>query len=137
MTTELQTLATEALAKADPNGAGGVKLQAIKHLRDATRDNPTYVGLRELVVAVEWAMEQRTQVANLARYRMPSDFGWQYRFPNGHDVSVITDPRADAPFRFEVLSDDPADAGRGGIAPGLTSDQVEAKLHGIAALPTR
>lgn len=70
---------------------------------------------------------------NLNMHKVPADFGWAYRFPNGHEASVINDPSR--PFRFEVLSDDPADAARGRVAPGLTSQEVEAKLRNIAALP--
>lgn len=72
---------------------------------------------------------------DLSRYRQPADFGWVFEFPNGHRASVIDDPRT--LFRFEVLSADPDDAGRGRVAPGLTSEEVEAKLHLIAALPAR
>lgn len=57
---------------------------------------------------------------------------WTYRFPNGHDASVIPDPRH--PFRFEIESTDPDDVGSGRIAAGLTTEQVEAKLTKLATL---
>jgi hypothetical protein len=63
---------------------------------------------------------------------------WSYDFPNGHSASVVPDPhRTEHPFRFEVWSTDPADDSRGNVAGGLTTDQVEAKLHQIAWLPPR
>jgi hypothetical protein len=54
---------------------------------------------------------------------------WLYRFPNGREVSVIIDPRPHSPFRFEIQLD------HNEIAPGLTTEQVEAHLAEIAALP--
>jgi hypothetical protein len=66
--------------------------------------------------------------------RYPS-LWWEYRFPNGHDASVIPDPRPEYPFRFEVESTDPDDIGAGRIAAGLTTEQVEAKLSKLAGLP--
>ncbi|WP_328344704.1 hypothetical protein [Micromonospora sp. NBC_00421] len=71
-------------------------------------------------------------MTELTRYRKPSDIGWVFEFPNGHTASVINDPSR--PFRFEVLSDDPDDAGRGGAAVNLTTEQVEDKLQRIASL---
>ncbi len=58
-----------------------------------------------------------------------------YAFPNGHDVSVILDPHEDRPFRFKVESTDPDDYGVGGTVGNLTTEQVEAKLTKVAALP--
>ncbi len=66
--------------------------------------------------------------------------GWVYKFPNGHRASLIVD--AQRPFRFEVLIFD-ADtsvqqalaAGPTGLVVGLTSEQVEAKLTEVEALP--
>ena len=58
---------------------------------------------------------------------------WSYTFPNGHTASVIPDPHL--PFHFEVVSSDPADANRGAVASGLTTEQVLAKLRALADLP--
>jgi hypothetical protein len=60
---------------------------------------------------------------------------WAFRFPNDHTASVVPDPRADQLFRWEVLSSDPADAGRGGVVSGLSTAEVEAKLAAIYNLP--
>lgn len=57
---------------------------------------------------------------------------WFYEFPNGHRASIIVDWRT--PFRFEIQAPE-AVAGPGGILAGLTSEQVEAKLAEISALP--
>jgi hypothetical protein len=59
---------------------------------------------------------------------------WTYEFPNGHTASVIADPRPANPFRFEVLSSDPADTGQGRVIARLTSEEVEAKLAKLAGL---
>ncbi len=70
--------------------------------------------------------------------RKPSGrMNWAYEFPNGHTASVINSPYDDEPFRFEVLSTDPADAGRGFVTRNLTTEQVEAKLTAIADLSQR
>lgn len=72
----------------------------------------------------------------LIQDRRPGDYvTWEFRFPNGHTASVITDPRAGNRFRFEVHSTDPDDQGRGNVVAGLTTDQVEAKLEKVAGLP--
>jgi hypothetical protein len=136
MTTDLHTdLRARALAAvlAQPahNAVNEATLRV--HASAAVR-NETGRTLHEIAPVVRWAIEQ-VKNTRLERYRLAADFGWVYRFPNDQEASVINDPSR--PFRFEVLSDDPADAGRGRVAPGLTSDQVEAKLHAIAALPTR
>jgi hypothetical protein len=103
------------------------KVWAVKLLRDVTG-----CYLRDGVKAVEWAIDHLAAM-RLDEHRVPTTTGWRYEFPNGQIVTVINDQyRA---FRFEVVSDDPADAANGGVKPGLTSEQVEAKLHHIAALP--
>jgi hypothetical protein len=66
--------------------------------------------------------------------RYPS-LWWEYRFPNGHDASVIPDPRPEHPFRFEIESTDPDDISSGRIVANLTTGQVEAKLTKVAGLP--
>lgn len=131
MDTDLRTKAITAVQQATTERPNHVRLWAAKLLRKATGLN-----LPDVVPAVDWAIEH-VKTVNLNRYRVRNNagFGWSYRFPNGHEASVINDPHR--PFRFEVLSDDPADTGRGRLAPGLTSEQVVAKLHVIAALPTR
>lgn len=101
----------------------------------ATRDvrNAMNCGLVEARDAVDWAIEQ-VRATNLDQHRVPNTYGgWRYEFPNGHDASVINDPRR--PFRFEVCSK-ALNVG-GDTVGGLTSEQVEAKLHHIAALPAR
>lgn len=61
---------------------------------------------------------------------------WAYRFPNGHDATVIPDPHyRERPFLFEVESTDPDDLGSGRVVAGLTSEQVVAKLERLAGLP--
>lgn len=50
-----------------------------------------------------------------------------YGFPNRHAVSVIPDPSQ--PLRFEIRTD------RGQPEPGLTTDEVEARLNEIRNLP--
>lgn len=52
-----------------------------------------------------------------------------YRFPNGQEVSVIPDPAT--PLRWELL----AHGGDGRPEASLTSEQAEARLAEIAALP--
>lgn len=54
---------------------------------------------------------------------------WLYRFPSGRSASVEPDARPEHPFRFEVQVDDQQPMS------GLTSDQVEAKLAEVYALP--
>lgn len=77
---------------------------------------------------------------DIDRYREQSGNGWHYCFPNGHSPSVIADPRS--PLRFEIYV--PGELGReiaghlggqGNLIIGLTTEQVEAKLAQIAALP--
>lgn len=55
---------------------------------------------------------------------------WSYRFPNDRKAYVM--PDGDQPFRFEVEYD-----GEDGTftATGLTTDEVEAKLAEVAAMP--
>jgi hypothetical protein len=71
---------------------------------------------------------------HLTKDERPYGTHWAYRFPNGHEASVVVDKR-DAPFRFEILSTDPADNSNGHVVAGLTTEQAEAKLTRIAALP--
>lgn len=134
MTIDLRAKALEVVTAAAndqpiPTGNTIFRVQAARDVRAAAD-----CGLHEAARAVDWAIK-RVNATNLERHRVPSDLGWVYLFANGHEASVINDPHR--PFRFEVLSDDPADAARGRVAPGLTSEQVEAKLHHIAALPAR
>lgn len=58
---------------------------------------------------------------------------WMFEFPNGHTASVINSPHPDELFRFEVLTSDPSDPVTG--ITGLSTEQVEAKLTEVAALP--
>lgn len=60
---------------------------------------------------------------------------WRYEFPNGHSASVIPEFHSTAPFRFEVMSTDPDDRGRGGVVGDLGTGAVEAKLAKLAGLP--
>lgn len=60
---------------------------------------------------------------------------WRYNFRNGHGATVILEPHDDRPFRFEVESTDPDDLGSGRVVGNLTTDEVEAKLTKLAALP--
>jgi hypothetical protein len=133
MSTDLRAQAIIALAAVRPttNDPTVRKVRACAALRKTS--GYEHHALRDLAAAVNWAMEQPT--FDPERYRKPARVGWLYEFPNGHTASVIVDHRQ--PFRFEVLSDDPADAGQGRIAAGLTSEQTEAKLAVIAGLPTR
>lgn len=128
--TDLQTLAAKAVNDADPNHPAGVRIHATGLLRAATG-----LSLRESVQAVDAALAAQRTFAALARFGKKVPTGWRYDFPNGRSVSVINDWHT--PFRFEVLSDDPADAGTRGVASGLTSEQVERKLATIYALPTQ
>lgn len=72
-----------------------------------------------------------------------SHIWWTYEFPNGHSASVIPDPCSANAFRFEVESSDPQDVITNpvtttvgaGVVCGLTTDEVEAKLAKLAALP--
>ncbi len=57
---------------------------------------------------------------------------YRYRFPNGLTASVIPDPHPDAPFRFEICTDAPQYANRGGVVGYLSTDDVEAVLVRIA-----
>lgn len=110
-------------------------LMTIREVRNSypPKDRPE---LREIKEAVEWAL---TQPRDFSRFLTDSQtvpsFWHRYEFPNGHSASVIVDPRPQHPFRFEVESSDPDDIGRGGIVPGLSTSEVEAKLAEIAALP--
>jgi hypothetical protein len=78
---------------------------------------------------------------DIDRYRKPAGNGFVYRFPNGFQPSIIPDPRR--PLRFEIhipgaLRADIAEhlGGDGsGLIVGLTTEQAEAKLAQIAALP--
>jgi hypothetical protein len=56
---------------------------------------------------------------------------WLYKFPNGRGASVISDPRPEQPFRFEMEVDN-AEGGTT-ILPCLTTEQVEANLRELAA----
>ncbi|MGS2615139.1 hypothetical protein ACVCAH_11530 [Micromonospora sp. LZ34] len=130
---DLRARALAAVQGVDP--AKAASEHALRVHASAAVRNATGLGLMEIVPVVNWAIEQ-VKNTRLDRFRVRGTYGgWVYRFPNGHEASVINDPSR--PFRFEVLSDDPADAARGRVAPGLTSEQVEAKLHAIAALPAR
>lgn len=123
----LRPYAVTAVRQAQADRPDNFKLWAVKLLRDATNCH-----LGDGARAVDWAIAHLAAV-RLDQHRVPTTHGWRYEFPNGQSASVINDPHR--PFRFEVLSDDPADAASGGVTPGLTSEQVEAKLHAIAALP--
>lgn len=123
----LRPQAVAAVRQAQADRPDNHKLWAVKLLRDATG-----CYLRDGVQAVDWATDHLAAM-RLDEHRVPTTHGWQYAFPNGQTASVINDPHR--AFRFEVLSNDPADAANGGVKPGLTSEQVEAKLHTIAALP--
>lgn len=54
---DLHAAAVRAVADADPNGPGGLRLQAVKNLRD-TVGRERY-GLRELVAAVDRAIAEQ------------------------------------------------------------------------------
>ncbi|QKW15430.1 hypothetical protein [Verrucosispora sp. NA02020] len=125
----LRVIANAADGKPFPTGHSMPRIVAVRDVRAATGS-----GLKEALDAVDWAIEQHNS-GSLDRHRKTTDTGWLYEFPNGHTASVINDPHR--PFRFEVLSDDPDDAGRGGVVVGLASDEVEAKLRQIAALSNR
>lgn len=69
-------------------------------------------------------------INELAKYLTDFEYygdRWRYEFPNGREVSVVPDPRR--PFRFELRMDATEPA------PGLTTEQVEAKLAEVYALP--
>lgn len=68
---------------------------------------------------------------NLARHLVSHDTNGRllYRFPNGQEVSIIPDPAV--PLRWELL----ADASDGTAESALTSEQAEARLAELAALP--
>jgi hypothetical protein len=132
--TDIQTKALEAVraaaAEVRAGEPGPLKLRAIKHLRDATGKT-----IPELVGVIDEAIEQHGRV-DLSRFLVKSQRSpgrWLYRFPNGHEASVIVDLHR--PFRFEVLSDDPADKNTGRLATGLSTAEVEAKLVAIYNLP--
>lgn len=57
---------------------------------------------------------------------------WRYEFPNGRGAQVFPAHHQLHPFRFDVEYD--GDDGLF-IAPGLTTEQVQAKLAEIMALP--
>ncbi|MBM0237126.1 hypothetical protein JNW88_08170 [Micromonospora sp. ATA32] len=137
MTTDIRTKALDVVTAA-ANGQPilpGNRLPLTKAVRDSITASKgrAPMTLGPIVEAVDWAIEQ-VNATNLDRCRQPDTYGgWAYRFPNGHEASVINDPHR--PFRFEVCSKSlnvPGD-----VVPGLTSEQVEAKLHDIAALPAR
>jgi hypothetical protein len=70
--------------------------------------------------------------AHLADSRGVPSLWWHYEFPNGRGAQVYPAHHQQHPFRFDVEYD-----GEDGMftAPGLTTDQVEAKLAEIMALP--
>jgi hypothetical protein len=127
--TTIDMQAITAVRQARTDRPESSRLWATKLYRDATGSD-----LATALAAVGQAIEQ-VKVLDLEACRVPADFGWRYEFPNGYEASVINDPHR--PFRFEVLSDDPADAASGYVVGGLTSEQVEDKLTAIASLPTR
>ncbi|MEV5211289.1 hypothetical protein AB0K35_27835 [Micromonospora sp. NPDC053740] len=122
---DLRPQAVTAVRQAQTDRPDNPKLWAVKLLRGATG---CYLG--DGARAVEWAIAHLAAM-RLDEHRVPTTQGWRYEFPNGHDASVINDPHR--LFRFEILSD--ALNAPGGQVVGLTSEQVEAKLHTIAALP--
>jgi hypothetical protein len=70
-------------------------------------------------------------MTNLGRYVVHHDRHRghvNYSFPNGQEVSVIPDPHR--PLRWEILVD-----GASSPEPGLTTDEAEARLAELAALP--
>ncbi len=73
---------------------------------------------------------------DLARLQVATPPPDQRRFalPHGHEASVILAPGL---FRFEVWSTDPADANRGQVVTGLTSEQAQEKVAAVAALPAK
>jgi hypothetical protein len=110
-----------------PTGHNPLRVQAAAAVRQAAG-----CGLHDAVTAVDWAIEQ-VNATNIGQHRVPTTHGWLYEFPNGHDASVINDPHQ--PLRFSLHSK-ALNVG-GDTVAGLTSEQVEAKLHAIAALPAR
>ena len=96
--------------------------------------HPYFVARERALALIRRPMKEQPTVTDFARYLADSSIApswWHiYKFPNGRAASVIVDPRY--PFRFEVEYD-----GLDGkfIAPGLSTDEVEAKLAAIAALP--
>ncbi|RKR92714.1 hypothetical protein BDK92_7192 [Micromonospora pisi] len=122
------TLALAAYDEADPDNPAGRRVHAAALFREATG-----ATLRDSLAAVDEVIAERTTFENLEQFRQPTTFGWRYEFPNNRMVTVINDDTA--PFRFEVLSDDPADVATGNIRRGLTTEQVEAKLVAIYGMP--
>lgn len=58
---------------------------------------------------------------------------WQYRFPNGRGINVWPSHVTLHPFRFDLEYD--GDDDEMVTASGLTTEQVEAKLADVMALP--
>lgn len=103
---DLKALARKALADADPEGPGGIKLQAIKLVRDA--DGKQH-SLREYIAAIDWA-QAHPHAADLpdgsivATWNLvfikarPAEWG-QWRSTNGrrvYDAHVDEKPAAGA-----------------------------------------
>lgn len=120
--------ATQAIQTANPGGFGGLRMQAIVWTRAAAG-----CGLAEAITAVDQALIDLITLADLEPHRQPSATGWRYEFPNNRAVIIRNDDAQ--PFRFEVISDDPADIDRGNIARGLTTEQVQKKLIDLYAMP--
>lgn len=81
-------------------------------------------------------------MTNLARHLIYNghDGRLTFRFPNGVEVSVIPDPRHLLCWEILVRTVDRQPVaveglGMDGLAAGLTTEQVEAKLAEVAALP--
>ncbi len=121
----LRPQAVTAVRQAQAERPGSVKMWATKLLRDVTG---CYLG--DGARAVDWAIDH-VAFMRLDQHRVPTTHGWRYEFPNGRVASVINDPHR--AFHFEILCDALGEPGK--PAGGLTSKQVEAKLHEIAALP--
>lgn len=126
---ELRQQALTAVRATDPNDEQR-RARAVKALRDAGNRGHF---LPDLIAAVDWALTHDTDPARYVTDYDRATGRAQYSFPNGHSASVIPDPKQ--PMRFEVSSSDPADAGCGQVVARLTSEQAEAKLATVAALP--
>ncbi|GAA2623844.1 hypothetical protein GCM10010399_63910 [Dactylosporangium fulvum] len=68
----------------------------------------------------------------LTNHGSTSTLWWQFRFPNGREVGVYPAHVTVHPFRFDVEFDGDDELI---VASGLTTEQVEAKLAEIKALP--